>query len=219
MFAPACVTGMGLVAAALGAIVLLSEPASGPAPMRPEPETTTLRGTAPSQHPRSAVPGRRHDPPRDRGALLYEATRPDQVREMVRFCDTAEPADRAALLDVGLSSPDPLCVGNALRALGELDAVVGEPRLLALAGDARPRVRHELARALGSSRRPEAAAHLEQLLGHSDRKVRLLALQSLGRVGGPRAERVLHALDPDAASAEERAFTRAALGALEARSR
>jgi hypothetical protein len=66
--------------------------------------------------------------------------------------------------------------------------------------------------ALGESKRSEAVPLLEPFLRHTERKVRLLAIQSVGGVGGSRARALLTAMaqggDGDPV---EKAFARSAL--------
>jgi uncharacterized protein len=56
------------------------------------------------------------------GALVAEPKDAGDVRAIVAFCDTASSVDVPALRDVAMTSRSPLAVGNALRALGRLDA-------------------------------------------------------------------------------------------------
>jgi HEAT repeat protein len=195
--------GVAEIAAAAGAAALgaLALPAllRGGGPPAPPPLTAPVDGGSPREETA------------DRGKLRMVARTSAEVRAVVAFCDAPGDGDRAALLEVALRFSDPLCAGNALRALGNLDAVAGDPRLLALADDPRPRVRHELARALGKSRRPQAVRALGRLLSHEDRTVRLLAIQSLGRCGGEEAERLLAGLAERSTDPEELAFLRSAL--------
>lgn len=146
-----------------------------------------------------------------RGAIIIEPDCMADVRAMAMFCDDAGPGDRDALRTVALEAENPIPVSHALRALGRMKALVEDDALLKLLHDGRPRVRHELVLALGDGG-PEAVPVLEPLLTHKDRKTRLLAIQALGKAGGPRAKRIVEAIAAsEVAGPEERAFARAAL--------
>ena len=154
---------------------------------------------------------RSRNAPARRGALIAAPSTQSEVRAMVDFCDTATSSDREALRETALHAESPLAAGNAIRALGRLHAVVRDPELVALLRDRRERVRDETVLALGESRNAEAVELLEPFVRDADRRVRLLALRAIGRVGGERAESVLRSVrDDPSASREEQAFAQAA---------
>jgi HEAT repeat protein len=133
-------------------------------------------------HGGGAAPVDASPSPSGRGTLLSRADSPGQVRAVVRFCATATFTDGPALRQVALGTADPLCAGNAMRALGRLRRVADDPDLLRLLHDPRPRVRDETILALGESGRPEALAALVPFLRHAEGKVRLLASGSIARL-------------------------------------
>jgi hypothetical protein len=120
--------------------------------------------------------------PEHRGALLARAESPEQVRSMVAFCDHATAADRQALRRVALEAEDPLCAGNAIRALGRLQRLADDPDLVRLLHDPRPRVRDETILALGESERSSSIEALSPLLRDPEPKVRVLAARSIARI-------------------------------------
>lgn len=133
---------------------------------------------------------------------------PEDVREIVRYCAAAESDQIADLRRAALESSHPLAVGNALRALGRLTAVMGDSDLMALLADDRPRVRQELVMALGVSGEPSAVPVLAPIL-ESEPSLRPLVIQALGRLGGDEARAILTAVRPR--DETERAYLRTAL--------
>jgi len=139
-------------------------------------------------------------------------TTPEEVREVLRITGESTLEDRSALMDAALQSEDPLVAGNAVLALGRLQAFSSESALLALVSDPRLRVRQDAVKACGLDSSDSALSHLEGVLEEGDPSVRPLALQSLGRIGGARAETLLRNIADDrAASRTDRVFARAAL--------
>lgn len=120
------------------------------------------------------------------------AATPEDVRAIVRRGRGAGAGDIPALRGAALGATDPLVAGNAIRALGRLDAVAGDPALLGLMRDARLRVRQEVVLALGRSRQASAAGHLEDALRSGGPELRPLAIHGLS------------AIDSDAARAATR---------------
>ncbi len=137
-----------------------------------------------------------------------DPTTPADVREILRYCEAAGSEQIADLRRAALESSHPLAVGNALRALGRLGAVMGDPDLLALVEDERPRVRQELVMALGVSGDPAALGMLSPLLD-SEPGLRPLVIQALGRLGGDQARAILATVRPS--DETERAYLRTAL--------
>lgn len=133
---------------------------------------------------------------------------PEDVREIVRYCAAAGSDQVADLRRAALESAHPLAVGNALRALGRLTAVMGDSDLMALLADDRPRVRQELVMALGVSGEPAAVPVLAPIL-ESEPSLRPLVIQALGRLGGDEARAILTAVSPR--DETERAYLRTAL--------
>jgi hypothetical protein len=139
--------------------------------------------------------------PPGHGALGFVSGNP---RTKAEFRHAAAIGDEPALRRLALTAEDPVCAGNAVRALGRLRAVAGDPDLVGLLDDPRPNVRDQLILALGSSGRPEAIELLEPLLRASDRKVRILATQAVGDIGGPRADTLLAEIFADREAKRDR---------------
>ena len=138
-------------------------------------------------------------------------TRAD-VRELRRAARTAGPEDVRALAEAALTAQDPLVAAHAVRALGRLGAVAGDPALRLLLHDPRGRVRQEVVRALGLERDRSAVPDLAELLGTADASLRPMVIQALGRIGGPEACLLLTGvLEAPGASEVDRVFARAAL--------
>jgi len=135
---------------------------------------------------------------------------PAEVRLVVGFCADAGAEDLAALRHAALHSENPLVVGNAVKALGRLKAVMGDDELLALLDDERPRVRDDTVVALGNSADPRATTLLVPLLGAEGRAQRTLVIQALGKIGTEEARAALEQFAPRATDTE-RAFLRQAL--------
>jgi HEAT repeat protein len=148
--------------------------------------------------------------PADDFPLLVTAT-PEDVQRVVGFCTAAERSQLPGLRRAALESPDPLVVGNALRALGRLRAVAGDAELVALLDDPRARVRHETIVALGHSGEASAVPRLAPVLEGEDPAARQLALQALGRLDDPAARAVLEGYAPR--DTAEEPFLRQALAA------
>lgn len=147
-----------------------------------------------------------------RRALVADPVTQDELREMIAFCDTASVADRDALREVALQSANALAAARAVRALGRLRILSEDPQILALLADPRERVRHETIVALGDSGDVDVVPLIEPLVTSEDAKVRVLAIHALGRIGGERAQAVLHRIvESSTASREDVAFARAAL--------
>lgn len=179
------------------------------APEAQQPDGLTPRSPAPGVEAPS-LPGA------ETKVVLSEALRspqtPDEVRELLVATRAAGDADRGELRRAALESSDPMVVGNALRALGRLDAVVGDVELLGLAADARPRVRQEFVRALGASGDDRALELLADFLSSVDPTERVLAVQALGGLEGSGARALLGGVLESSASSElERAFASQAL--------
>ena len=138
------------------------------------------------------------------------ATTPAELRQVVHACRAAGPEAVHELQSAALSSPDPLVVGNALRALGRLGAVSGDAELEALLSDPRRRVRQELVLALGRSRDPAAAERLLlPLLDGGQTDLRPLAIRSLALLGTSAGRARLEALPSELELTEvERALLR-----------
>lgn len=144
-----------------------------------------------------------------------EATTEAQVRDIVKFADSATEKDLPELRRLALESPDPLVAGNAVRALGRLKAVIGDAGVLRLLDDHRERVRQEMVGALGASGSPDAIKLLAAVLDKREPTVRPLAIQALGRLGLPEGKPLLEAIVNDrSTSAVEMAFAREALKAI-----
>lgn len=143
---------------------------------------------------------------------IMKATTPEEVRQVVHYARDAASEDIATLTHMATRSEDPLVAGNAIRALGRLNALAGDPELVALINDSRLRVRQETVIALGLSGNAEMVDHLLPVLEEEENGLRHLAIQALGRLGGPvarkRLEEVLH--DGNATEAD-RTFARSAL--------
>lgn len=103
---------------------------------------------------------------------------------------------------------DPRVAGNAIGALGRLGEVDADSDLVDKLDDPRPRVRHEVVAALGHGKDPAAARHLVPLLKSEDEQARLLAIQSLARLGVHEPLRAL--VEDPATDARTKAFARAA---------
>ncbi len=143
---------------------------------------------------------------------VMQATTPAEVRTVTRFCRAAQQSDVDALRYAATRSPDPLVVGNALRALGRLGAFAGDAELEALLTDERQRVRQEAVIALGYSGSASAVERLAPLAEERDPLLRPLVLQALGRLGGEHARIVLESVLSDERSSEaERALAREGL--------
>ncbi|MEW6744023.1 MAG: HEAT repeat domain-containing protein [Planctomycetota bacterium] len=190
-----------------------------------DPEVTR-QGAAPGPLPGPAIS--LSDPHRQQDALtVNEVPQWTDARAVVRFTESADHGDRDTLRRMALGSENPLVAGNAVRALGRLQAVVSDGALLALIEDPRPRVRQEVVRALGASGDRSAVPYLAQVMEETDAALndgtdatlRCLAIQALGRLGGREAHALVAAIasDPDASNAE-RTFAKAALKALEGES-
>lgn len=129
------------------------------------------------------------------------------LRRLMAACAAADEAAIPRLQKLG-ASPDPAVAGNAIRALGRLQAADGDPAIVAMLRDERPRVRHEAIVALGASGNPASIPLLEPLLQGRDHQGRLLAIQALAQLG---ATEVLQRLVADPATdAGTRSFVRAA---------
>ena len=117
------------------------------------------------------------------------ATKPATQAELPQLVDACAAAgvDDIVQLKELAASADPAVAGNALFALGRLGAVHDDTDLTALLRDSRPRVRHEVLVALGSSGDPGAAPLLETALFGEDRTAHLLAVQGLVQLGATRA--------------------------------
>jgi hypothetical protein len=136
-----------------------------------------------------------------------------EVREVVQAARTAPRSAAASLRDRALTSPDPLVVGNALRALGAQNLVVRDPALVSLLDDRRPRVRQEVVIALGQSGDPAAVELLAPRLASDDDMLRSLVIQALGRLPGEQAHTLVTSIaDDPSASSTDRAFASAAAG-------
>jgi hypothetical protein len=145
-------------------------------------------------------------PPAPRPSLATEPVDQPGLRQFVAACAAADTAAIPRLQELA-GSPDPAVAGNAVAALGRLQAADRDPAVAALLRDDRARVRHEAIAALGNSADPDSARLLEPLLYGDDRQGRFLAIRSLARLGATDALRRL-AADPRT-DHETRAFVRA----------
>jgi len=128
------------------------------------------------------------------------------LQQFVAACAAADSAAIPRLQELAASA-DPAVAGNAVRALGRLQAL----DVAAVAGalrDARPRVRHEAIAALGQSGNAAAAPLLLPLLASGDGQARLLAISALAQLGATDALRRL--VEDPATDPATRAFARAA---------
>jgi hypothetical protein len=132
-----------------------------------------------------------------------------EVAAFVTACKAATDADRTQLRAMARQH-DPLVAGNAIAALGRLHAVHGDPELIAMLHDPRPRVRSEVVLALGNSAEPSMQAHLQPLLTDGDQATAMLAVQALVQLGVREPVAALAA--DEATPAQLRAFAQAALG-------
>ena len=148
-------------------------------------------------------------PPPASPAELAPAIAAEQsgLHQFVVTCALAGTASIPELQELA-KSPDPALAGNAIRALGRLQAADDLPDIAGLLRDPRPRVRHEAIAALGQSGNQDAARWLQPLLYGGDGQARLLAIQSLVQLGADSELRRL-AADP-ATEPGTRAFLRAA---------
>jgi HEAT repeat protein len=139
-------------------------------------------------------------------------TTPTEVREVLRSTRQATAQDRPALVEAALRAEDPLVAGNAARALGRLRSFSSDPDLLDLTSDPRLRVRQDAVIACGLDGGDAAIPCLEQVLVSGDASLRPLALDALGKIGGPIALERLRQVAADPAATEvERVFARSAL--------
>ena len=138
-------------------------------------------------------------------------TTPEEVREVVRLLDAARVSDRAILTDIALRAQDALVCGNAIRALGRLEAFCSDAELLALMNDARMRVRQDAVVASGLDGGVESIPFLERVLQGEDATLRTLAIEALGQIGGDQAERLVLTLLDGPTSKTEQVFARVAL--------
>ena len=149
------------------------------------------------------------------GAPLLATTTSRDVRQVVVFCREARAKDEPRLRRMALESEDPLVAGNAIRALGRLGVLAGDPKLVRLIRDPRLRVRQETVRALGESKSRTAVGALEDVLAQDDAMLRPLAIQALGNIGGPRSRAVLEKVRDNPRSSEvDQVFARATLKTL-----
>jgi HEAT repeat protein len=145
-------------------------------------------------------------------AIPFEATTPQEVRDILKFTGSAGQDDLPELRRLALESKDPLVAGNAIRALGRLKALVDDERLIKLLADDRDRVCQEMVMALGASESVQAVKPLAAVMEKRDPDLRALAIQSLGRLNLPEAGAVLEKLRNDPlATPVDLAFARAAL--------
>lgn len=105
-----------------------------------------------------------------------------------------------------------LVAGNAVKALGRLQAFCADAELLALTADGRLRVRQDAVTACGLDGGAAAIPYLEQALATGDASLRPLVLEALGRIGGPMAFTLVQGVAADAGtSTTDRVFARVAL--------
>jgi len=151
-------------------------------------------------------------------AELFVVTAPAEVRQFVAFAASAGHDQVPYLRRHALESESPLVVGNSIRALGRLGAVIRDEQLLGMLADPRLRVRQELVRALGESGDPRAVPPLAKVLQSEDENLRTLAIQALGRIGSDEARGLLeNARDSRDARGAERVFLEQALAAVAVR--
>lgn len=149
-------------------------------------------------------------------AELVQVTTPAEVRSFVAFAGSAGHSDVPSLRRHALESENPLVVGNSIRALGRLGAVIRDEELLGMLADPRVRVRQELVRALGESGDPRAVPALADAIGEDDETLRTLAIQSLGKIGGHEARVLLENARSDPRSqGSQLVFLEQALAAYE----
>ncbi len=147
---------------------------------------------------------------------LVQVTTPAEVRSFVAFARTAGHGEVVHLRLLALESDNALVVGNSIRELGRLGAVLRDGELLAMLTDERPRVRQELVRALGESKDPRAVPHLAEFIEGEDPTLRTLAIQSLGKIGGHEARVLLENARSDPRSqGSQLVFLEQALAAYE----
>lgn len=145
------------------------------------------------------------------------ATNPQEVRAVLRWCESANSSSVPALREAALSQ-DPLVAGVAIRTLARLSAVsAGEAA--SLLDDPRPRVRQEAVLSMGTSGDPDAVEHLARVVQGEDPALRALALRALGDLGGERARAIVEDRLRDPRATEvEKAFASAAIRTMRARS-
>ena len=144
-----------------------------------------------------------------------KATTPEEVREVYLFARDADSDDIPALRTMALKSEDPLVAGNAIKALGRMNALSGDKEFFALLDDKRPRIRQEMVTALGLSGDSAAAEKLLPLLESSGPDLRPLVIQALGRIcGKPAKERLEIIARNENESPTDRVFARTALDVL-----
>ncbi len=131
------------------------------------------------------------------------------VHEVLTFMRRATTADVAMLRQLGLTDPDPIVAGRALKRLADLGAVADDAAIRALLHDTRPRVRQEAVVALGRARDAASVPALGALLSSADAPLRQLILQALVSIGNEAAHALVQAAlaDPNTTAAE-RAFAR-----------
>lgn len=155
---------------------------------------------------------------KDARALPFaKVSTPEEVRRVVHFTRDAQRGDRSLLREMALRSQNALVAGHAIRALGRLKSVAGDPGLVALLHDPRLRVRQETVVALGLSDDSTMVGRLLPLLEAGDADLRPLVIQALGRLGDHRAVAPIRGLlrDPESTKTE-RVFARQAVEAIEA---
>ncbi len=144
-----------------------------------------------------------------------KATTPEEVREVFLFARDADSGDIPALRTMALESEDPLVAGNAIKALGRMNALSGDEEIFALLDDKRPRIRQEMVTALGLSGDSAAVEKLLPLLDSSGPNLRPLVIQALGRIGGkPAKERLEIIARNESEPRTDRVFARTALDTL-----
>ncbi|MCA8975644.1 MAG: HEAT repeat domain-containing protein [Planctomycetes bacterium] len=146
---------------------------------------------------------------------VMQATTPAEVREVLRLTVAATAHAAPALRAAALQATDPLVAGAAGRALGRLRRFSADRELLALTADPRLRVRQDAVIACGLDGDVAAVPHLERVLAAADPRMRPLALDALGKIGGPTARALVERVAEDPAAGDtDRAFAQAALTAM-----
>ena len=148
----------------------------------------------------------------------FDATAPaeDDEAGLRRWLLGMVDLDRDALRSYAIGDPRPLVAGRAVQELGRRGEVARDMDLRKLVDDPRPRIRQESVRALGLAQDRRVVPDLVRVASAGPDDVRLLALQALGRVGGPEAQEFLEGVVEDG-QREERAFATLALRELDRR--
>lgn len=153
--------------------------------------------------------------PLDPGDAMPHVSSPRDLRGLRQRIREAA-ADPERLERWALEAPDASVAGRAVRELGLLGRCRVDSRLLRLLDDARLRVRQEVVVALGRSGDRRGVDLLARYLTpEADPRMQTLALEALGRLGGPAARGLLEAfLARERTPEVSRHWARRALSAL-----